>query len=61
MEQHNVNDKMYRKLTTAVEDMDKKAPTNIPSEDLAPHSYTRYIKDSNTQVIRLSQVGTTST
>lgn len=41
--------------------MDKNAPTNIPSEDLAPHSYTRYIKDSNTQVIRLSQVGTKST
>jgi GH18 family chitinase len=31
---------LVKRITTAVDDMDKKAPTNIPSEALAPHNYT---------------------
>ena len=27
-----------REITTAVEDMDRNAPTNIPSDDLPPHN-----------------------
>ena len=27
-----------QEITTAVEDMDKNAPTNIPSDDLPPHN-----------------------
>ena len=32
---------LVKRITTTVEDMDKKTPTNIPSEALAPHNYTR--------------------
>lgn len=31
---------LVKRITTAVDDIDKKAPTNIPSEALAPHNYT---------------------
>lgn len=36
----NVKDE-YEANTTAVDDIDKKEPTNIPSDNFAPHSYIR--------------------
>lgn len=30
---------LNRLITTAVDDIDKKAPTNTPSDDLAPHNW----------------------
>jgi hypothetical protein len=38
------NDSTSKKniLTTAVDDIDKKAPTNTPSDDLAPHNWINY-------------------
>lgn len=29
---------MFRKSTTAVDDIDKKEPTNTPSDNFAPHN-----------------------
>jgi hypothetical protein len=41
-------------LTTAVDDIDKKAPTNTPSDDLAPHVFEK--KLSTTQLDKLQKI-----
>lgn len=38
-EENSEVSEMFRKSTTAVDDIDKKEPTNTPSDNFAPHNY----------------------